>query len=129
MKKHKKKSRKKKGQSQSGKGESARFSHVPEIIIALMLLSILAGFITPSPWSIILLAFGLFVFPFILYPLSLAYQKNGRKSRKRHYEREQNQAEEPGWVAVQLMYGLKRKDHYKDLPPEVRAKSLFGKRD
>lgn len=129
MKKRKKKSRDKKGQSQRGKGEASRFSHVPEIIIALMVLSILVGFIMPSPWSSILLAFGLFVFPFILYPLSLAYQKSSRKSRKRHYAREQNQAEEPGWVAVQLMYGLSRKDHYKDLPPEVREKSIFGKRD
>ena len=129
MRKDKKKARaaKKKGKSKRIKKAASRFSHMPEIILALMALSIVAGFMTPSPWSVILLSVGILVCPFILYPLFLVYQKSGRKYGKQNSN--QNQAEEPGWEAVNLMYGISRKDHYKDLPPEVREKSIFGKRD
>ena len=73
--------------------------------------------------------FGMVVCPCMLYVHVRMGKKSGRASRYRHAECDSEHGYAPGWEAAQLMYGLSRKDHYKDLPPEVREKSIFGKRD
>lgn len=131
MKKGKKKARaaKKKGKSKRIKKAASRFSHMPEIILTLMALSIVACFFISSPWSGVLFIFGMVVCPCMLYVHVRMGKKSGRARRYRHAECDSEHGDAPGWEAAQLMYGLSRKDHYKDLPPEVREKSIFGKRD
>lgn len=95
----------------------------------LMALSIVACFFISAPWSGVLFIFGMVVCPCMLYVHVRMGKKSGRASRYRHAECDSEHGDAPGWEAAQLMYGLSRKDHYKDLPPEVREKSIFGKRD
>ncbi|MBQ9094751.1 MAG: hypothetical protein IJY53_00250 [Akkermansia sp.] len=53
----------------------------------------------------------------------LRYLETADKEIAQQVER----VEESGWEAVQLMNGIKYKNHYEGLPEEVKKKSLFGK--
>ncbi|MBR1997928.1 MAG: hypothetical protein IJ993_05895 [Akkermansia sp.] len=131
MKKGKKRARSKKKKTRGARGSMRTFraSRMPEIVLTLMALSIVACFFISAPWSGVLFIFGMVVCPCMLYVHVRMGKKSGRASRYRHAECDSEHGDTPGWEAAQLMYGLSRKDHYKDLPPEVREKSIFGKRD
>lgn len=95
-----------------------------------MLLMAVCGiglFFVPPPWSgYMLLGFVLSLLLLVinsLYNKKLVSYLNKLDSQIKHH------TPEPGAEAQMLMHGLTRKDHYKDLPPAVREKSIFGKRD
>lgn len=102
-----------------------RFGFVQELLFLLMVVCTVGSFFVETPWSGILM-FGGLVSLFLL-ALNATLNKKLRRYLESEDKKIELQDEEPGWEAIQLMNGLKHKNHYKDLPQEVKEKSIFGK--
>ena len=88
----------------------------------------MGSFLVEPPWSGILMQACLLSL-FLLCGNAFFNKKLRRylETADKEIAQQVERVEESGWEAVQLMNGIKHKNHYEGLPEEVKKKSLFGK--
>ncbi len=92
-----------------------------EVLSLCLLLCIVAGFFCVWFFAAALLLAGLMVWIRCCNPVMRRYLDviDSREAKPG--------PEEPGVEALKIMYGLKMRDHYRNVPMHLRRKSWFGK--
>lgn len=126
-KKHRKSKKRTAKKSCSTHGRKQRASAKPgysqELLLLAAAVCAVGSFLVGPPWSGVLMI-GAIIF-FVLIVLNMKYNKKLR----RHMSKLKPVPLDSAAEANALMKGLDHKNHYSNLPEEVREKSLFGKRE
>lgn len=123
----KRKSRTKKKQSHviQRKNRDLHFGYVQEILLLISVVCAVGCFLVSSPWAGYLLSGA--VLSFLILLINSLFNRKLQRCLDAADKKMPKAPEESGWEAVSLMHGLKHKNHYENLPPEAKQKSLFGK--
>lgn len=102
---------------------SAKPGYSQELFLLAAAVCAVGSFLVDPPWSGVLMI-GSIIF-FVLIVLNMKYNKK----LKRHMSKLKPVPLDSAAEANAQMKGLDHKNHYRDLPENVREKSLFGKRE